>query len=241
MLTGLSALHVMGAWMRGRPSRLHVRVPRTAARLRAHDPGDARVHWGPLRDSPQTHALVGLRDALLRVVLDEDLEVSVPCFDWALASGRLNRFDLETVLAALPRSARSFGRWLDPHSQSLLESIARVRLLRRGWHVQSQVRVGDLQSIDLVVERHVALELDGRQHHEARFEQDRRKDLVITTEGRHCIRVSARMLYTEWPAVERAIEAALGARRHGDSGTSGNPIAVPRARKVGPHLGGPFA
>jgi very-short-patch-repair endonuclease len=76
------------------------------------------------------------------------------------------------------------------------------------------VRVGELGAIDLVIEDQVALELDGREFHESTFEGDRRKDVAITSEGRHPIRVSHSMVRSEWASVERAIEAALRARRH---------------------------
>lgn len=228
-LTGVSALHEMGAWMLRPPAVLHVSVPRNAARLRTFDATGFTIHWEPDRENPHSPALCGLRQALTRAALDEDLEVSVPCFDWAFATGRLDRFDFEQVIAKLPRSARVIRDWVDPRSQSVLESVARVRLLRKGWAVRSQVLLPDLRSIDLVVEDHVGLELDGRKYHESRFEADRSKDLAIAIDGRHAIRVSARQVYVGWDEVEAAVEAALAARGRA---TSGIPPAKPFGRKV---------
>lgn len=208
-LTGASALADMGAWMLRPPRRVEVAVERGSARLRA-DAG-AVLHWSDDRSAPSSPAVVGLGEALVRVVLDHDLEVSVPCVDWALHHGLLDRLALEQLTLALPVGARSIRAWIDPDSQSLLESVARVRLLRRGYRVRSQVPVG-LGAIDLVIEDEVALELDGREFHEHRFERDRRKDLAITEQGRHSLRVSYRMLCDEWPSIERAIDAALRAR-----------------------------
>jgi very-short-patch-repair endonuclease len=101
--------------------------------------------------------------------------------------------------------------------------------------------VGELGAIDLVVEDHIALELDGRAFHESTFERDRRKDLQITREGRHALRVSTSMLYREWHSVEAAIEAALHARLGPVAGNSGKPTPRPRGRKVSPGKGGEFA
>lgn len=208
-LTGASALADMGAWMLHPPPQIEVAVVRGAARLRA-DHG-VTVRWG-VDAGAASRGRVGLPEAILRAVLDHDLEVSVPAFDWAVHTGRLDLIDVERLIMSLPAQARCIRDWVDGESQSVLESVARVRLRRRGWRVTSQVRVGDLGAIDLVVADLVALELDGREHHERSFERDRRKDLRITIDGRHCLRLTYSMLLSQWPRVERAIVAALAAR-----------------------------
>jgi very-short-patch-repair endonuclease len=183
---------------------------------------------------PESPAIVGVQDALVRLAFDADLETAVAGFDWAMRSGRLDSFECERTMLWLPDRARVISRWIDERSQSILESVARTRLLRRGWSVRSQVRVGDLESIDLVVEDTVALELDGREFHESRFERDRRKDLAITLEGRHSIRVSRSMLVSDWTRVEGAIEEALRARFVPVAGFSGVLLPVPRGSRRTP-------
>ncbi len=195
------------------------------------------LHWEDPSGLPSLPGVATLADALTRVALDEACDVAIPCFDWALATGRLDRVDVERVLLRLPPKARLLSEWIDFRSQSVLESVARVRLLSSGWRVRSQVPVGDLGSIDLVVEEEIALELDGRAFHESTFERDRRKDLEIAIQGRHSIRVSHRMVRDAWADVERAIAAALAARRQGDGGKSGKPRAVPK-RKLRARAGG---
>jgi very-short-patch-repair endonuclease len=209
-LTGASALAELGAWMLRPPDLLEIAVERGSSRLR-EDPLTA-LSWTCTQMAPESEAVVSLHDALVRVALRHDLEVSVPCFDWAFRTGRLDRFAFERVLVDLPAHARVIAHWVDPRSQSLLESVARVRLMRRGWSVRSQVRVGDLEAIDLVVNDVVGLELDGREYHESTFERDRRKDAMIAIEGRHGIRASYGMVVHEWSLVQRAIAAALLAR-----------------------------
>lgn len=227
-LTGASALAEMGAWMLHPPRRLEVAIPRGSSRLRT-DP-DATLHWVTDRSAPDSVSIVGIGEALVRVTLDHDLEVSVPCIDWAFSSGRLDRFSFEQFVVALPAAAWCISDWVDPNSQSILESVARVRLRRRGWSVRSQVGVGDFESIDLVVQDVVALELDGRKHHESTFDADRRKDLSITIEGRHPLRVSYPMLMSGWDRVELAIKAAVEAR--GGRLVHDSAIALPEPRGV---------
>lgn len=228
LLTGISALYELGAWVMDPPPRIHVAV-------HAHATGGARSsgvvrHWESPTAAPARPGIASIGDALVRAALDEPVDVAVPCFDWAIATNRLDRVDLERTLLRIPDGAW-FGTLIDPRSQSVLESIARVRLLARGWRVRSQVGVAVFGSIDLVVEDQVALELDGREFHESSFESDRRKDLAIAIEGRHAIRISRPILRDEWPDVERAIESALAARGLGLAGNTGE-LALRRRRKL---------
>lgn len=228
LLTGISALRELGAWVLDPPPCVHIAVPAHASGRRARP--DQLLHWENPTAPPSRPGVAALGDALVRLALDESLDVAVPCFDWALFTARLDRVDFERILLRLPPSLRTIRAHIDRNSQSLLESIARVRLHARGWQVRSQVRVGVDSAIDLVVEDHVALELDGRAFHESTFETDRRKDLAITMEGRHAIRVSMTMLRDSWGDVEAAIGCALAARRHGDRGNSGELTPVLRAK-----------
>lgn len=236
-LTAESALDALGAWILNRSSTLHVAVEPGSSRLR-HVAGDVRLHWVRPQSPSHSAAIVGLPDALVQTVLSAPLETAVSCLDWALSTGRLDRIGYERVLLRLPESARAIREWIDPRSQSVLESVARVRLASRGWAVRSQVGVGDIQSIDLVVEGHIALELDGREHHLSRFEEDRAKDLEITIEGRHSIRVTHLILRRNWARVELAIESALAARRSGDVGQSAIQPRVPTGRRRPPGVSG---
>ena len=104
----------------------------------------------------------------------------------------------------------------------------------KGWPVRSQVPVGERQSIDLVIGGVVALELDGKEHHQNSFEADRRKDMRITIEGRHPIRVTYSMLLGRWPLVESAIAAALRSRGLGHLQNSVVPPPEPRGTRYAP-------
>lgn len=205
------------------PPRLEVAVERGTSRLRA-DP-DSVVRWGTGATPHASVFSVGLEEALLRVVLDHDLEVSVPCIDWALHQNRLDLVDFERLILALPQDAQSIRGWVDGRSESVLESVARVRLIKGGWAVRAQVPVGDFGAIDLVVAGRVGLELDGRTYHETKFERDRRKDLQIAIEGLAPLRVTYTMLRQEWPRVEQ------GLARLARGQNSVTPLTEPRGRR----------
>ena len=221
-LTGISALIAAGAWVLG-SHPLHVAVHRNASRLR--NPGDrtrrlyrgARavvVHW-VTDDSVDRGSVttVALLDALVRVVLDEELETAVAALDWALRTGAIDAPDLRTLVQRLPQYKRSITDWVDPACDSLPESLTRTRLQLRGHHVVSQIPVGSRERIDMVVDNLVAIETDGEQFHLTRFEEDRRKDITITIAGYHVLRPSARMIFRDWHRVYLAVESALAARR----------------------------
>jgi very-short-patch-repair endonuclease len=243
-LTGMSALITRGAWA-WNDHPLHVSVPRQAGRLREQwdrfrrlNPAvaqDVIIHW----DDDATLAggdvsSVSLTEALRSVVLDEPFELAVAAFDWAFKSGSVDRMTFERILLTLPDDARMIAHWVDPRCDSILESVVRSWLQIAGFHVVSQVTVGDIERIDLVVEDEVAIELGGRTH-EGRRESDWRKNVRITVEGRHPILATYSMVRNEFATILDAIESALRCRhpewsRTGNSGTHVD--AAPHGRRI---------
>jgi very-short-patch-repair endonuclease len=221
-LTGVSAIDRVGGWVLG-PHPLHVSVPENSARLRnqwnrhrrigKYTKAGVELHW----DSPELgdrgdNMSVALADAFVRVITDEPLETAVAALDWALHVGIMDAFDFHDLMQQVPACSRFTERWVDAECESLPESLARTRLRLAGHSVVSQVPVGEVERIDLVVDDVVGLEVDGREYHVDRFEQDRRKDLAITLAGYHSMRPTARMVFTEWPEVQRGIAIAIAAR-----------------------------
>jgi hypothetical protein len=171
--------------------------------------------------------LVDLRDALLRVVLDEQFETAVAALDWALHTGRLDRIDFELLVLRLPKDMRHISEWVDERCESLPESLARTRLRLLGHSVESQVRVNDLERIDLVVDDCVGLETDGEEFHVDRFESDRTKDIAITIANLHALRPSARMVFRQWHRVALAVETAIAARSRAGAGHPASRVRQP--------------
>ena len=222
-LTGASALAAEGAWLSGRDHRLHVSVAPNAARLRSpanrrralggRRYRDAMVYWDRAAVRGRgTATTVATVDAIAAFLRDAPFGSAVAVLDWALRHDRLSARDISTITAGLPIRLRAIWEWVDPACDSYAESIARSGLRMVGYRVRSQVPIGARERIDLVVEDHVALEVDGEAHHATRFHKDRRKDLRITVGGRHAVRITYAALVNEWPEVLAGIEAALRAR-----------------------------
>ena len=221
-ITGATALQLAGAWTRD-TAKLHVSLPRNAARLRSQwnraDKLTALrkhgviVHWDAddvVRRGTRTR--VSLGDALFAFLGDAPFEEAVAVLDWSLRTGAIEFADLEAIVRRLPARLRGIRGWVDPNCDSYPESLTRTRLRMQGHQVSSQIPVGKGERIDLVVEHHVGLEVDGKEYHLHRFHKDRRKDLRIAIEGRHGLRISVPMLEQDWPEILAAIAAALHAR-----------------------------
>ena len=213
-LTGGSALFELGAWMWERPPLVTVSVPPHASRLRhrratrvVYDDGDVRSRGGV--------ALVDVRDALVRAVLEESFEIAIALLDWALHGGRITSRDLREIAARLPADARGVVDWVDASSESILESVVRVRLRQAGFHVTSQVPNGFGERTDLVVEGVLGIETDGRRWHAQRFDRDAVKDLRGYVAGRIPMHLSYAVVRHDWGQVLAAVEAAVALHRLG--------------------------
>lgn len=238
-LTGLSALVQLDAWAHRTPV-LHVSVHRNSARLRSQwdrrmplssaNRAGIRLHWDDVAVAARgTATSVAVEDALVRVILDESLEVAVAALDWALHTGVLAPFDFEVLIESLPLGLRAIRGWVDPNCGSFPESVARTRLRMRGLAVRSQVPVADIKAIDLVVEDTVGLEVDGEEFHRERFHADRTKDLEISLADLHAMRPSASIVFGRWPELLRSIELALAAR---GVAASAPPVKMPARRRA---------
>jgi hypothetical protein len=244
-LTGISAVIAVGGWVLGQHP-LHVSVHENAARLRTpHNRfiqlaqrrvANLTLHWDDTDVASRGTAMsVDIRDALVRVVLDEDFETAVAALDWALHTDTIDSTDLARIMQHLPANRRAIAQWVDGRCESLPESLARTRFRLLGYQVDIQVRLNDRERIDLVVEGCVGVETDGRAFHLETFEADRTKDVDITIADMHPLRPSANMVFTKWPRIVLAVQRAIAARpRACTCGNSGTSVAHPLTAPVFP-------
>lgn len=112
---------------------------------------------------------------------------AVSVLDSAVRPGRVDVEELAGLVPARGRWAarlRAAVRLVDPLSQSVLESAARVLLLTAGiGPVQSQVEVDRVGWVDLVVAGWLVIEVDGYAVHRERFREDRRRDAELVRQG----------------------------------------------------------
>lgn len=104
---------------------------------------------------------------------------------------------------------------VDPHAESILETVARYRLGEEGLHVSSQVYIPGVGRLDLFVEGILGIEADGREHHSGHkeFEEDRRRWNLLTVKGIPILRVSAKLILREPDSFIRLVRQGLASRK----------------------------
>lgn len=216
LLTCARALDAHGIWSVD-DGRLHVAVSARSSRLRS--PGNSasrlsasrdrgvRVHWltsapaaGPAVADPIT-ALSSLRSCATR-------ELYLASLDSAL-----HRYPaMWDALAAAGHPVGIGG--IDGVCESGIETLFWLRMRKRR-SVQRQVVISGVGRVDFLVGSRLVIELDGRRYHDtaSRFEEDRRRDALLSTRGFRVLRFSYRQVMDDWEDVEAAVLAAV---RRGD-------------------------
>lgn len=217
-LTAASRLAKLGLWMMP-DDRLHVSVASDATRLR--DTGDACLHWRDLPwDPPRTTPVDSVMSSIARLIECTSEEAAIVAIDSALNTQRgsrhvLEEHELAEILAAMPRRFRRIARLVDPASQSGLETLARLRLRRRGLRVRTQVQISGVGFVDLLIGDRLVVELDSRTHHlGTNYEKDRRRDLELVRRGYTVVRVTYRRVMEDWTTVEASILEAVRRGEH---------------------------
>lgn len=223
----LSVLKSEGLWC-ATDSRLHVRVPNDAHNLAS--PHDRRVPLG----RPERYGVVVHRSHRASVL--EEPEGPVDSFGWALLHSitcqsamdaivtldsalnqeRVSRTELEFLVAELPAKYRAYLDLTDGHAASGLETKARLGLRRYNIPARSQVRIGTVGKVDLLVGERLVVETDGREWHtrtEAYLE-DRRRDLELAERGYVVLRLSYLQVMEEWETVIGVIRGMVARDEH---------------------------
>ena len=216
-LTCVSGAAELGLWTRRTTDRLHIAVPPTASRLRT--PSDLRIllepnsgvviHWRPYQigsafvESPLT--------CLIDMCRCEPPEFVIAATDSALQAGQISHSAWLRALATMPLRLRLPLADVDGRSESIIESLSRVRCRRLGLHVRTQMNLARGVRVDLLIGERLVVEVDGREYHSdpAAFERDRARDALLSALGYRVLHFSYNQVMFDWPAVERAILAAV--------------------------------
>lgn len=132
---------------------------------------------------------------------------------WSL--GLIGADERRRVRAALPARARWLVDIARHDADSGLESIIRLRLHLLGIRVETQVSIDGVGRVDVVVERRVILEADGKDNHAGRSERHRdlSRDAAASRLGYETLRFDYAMIIHEWDMVLAAILGALARSR----------------------------
>ncbi|WP_028281216.1 type IV toxin-antitoxin system AbiEi family antitoxin domain-containing protein [Arthrobacter sp. H5] len=185
-LACISAAKHLELWILRQPSLIHVRVNHGRAlegNFRVHRAGPGGVSQmcqQVMRCLPELDALCIVESAVVRgLVTLRELQ--------------------EAVTGQRDGPARRIVALVDPHSQSIIETVARYHLHRTGFSCQSQVYVQGVGRLDLFVEGILGIEADGREYYSGRqeFEEDRRRWNLLTVGAIPLIRATQPLLVNQ--------------------------------------------
>ncbi|WP_422390564.1 type IV toxin-antitoxin system AbiEi family antitoxin domain-containing protein [Arthrobacter sp. N1] len=199
-LASVSAAQHRGLWILRRPGLMHVATDHG----RPIDTAGLRVHRAA---RPVTDLVVCLQ--VMRCLPELD---ALSIVESAVVRGSVTLDDLrEHVVGHRSGTLRRIVALIDPQAESILETVARYRLLEAGFHVASQVQVSGVGRPDLVVDGVLGIEADGREYHSDRpaFEEDRRRGNLLTARGMPVPRVTWPLLQNDPDTFIRLVRAAL--------------------------------
>ncbi len=178
-LTCLSAAEHYGLWTLRKPDKVHVLRPdgtfssERAVVHRSSWVSGERNGWIASKADVVLHAL-GCLPELEALVLVES----------ASRQGISLDFLRERLPGRRNAAARRILDLVDVGSESLLETLARTHLRRAGFHVEPQVDIRGVGSMDLLVEGCVDVETDGKEHEAPRRRlKDYRRDNTAQSLG----------------------------------------------------------
>ncbi len=243
LLTCVSAAAEVGLPLLRAPSAPHVAIPSTRRLPRSASlPPGTRVHWDGRVEAPAPGTMSALATptplALLHTLGCLPAREVVALWDAAVNRGVVRHHEL-AVLRPRRAGRRQFDavlRSTDGRSQSMPETFLRLATRRLGLLVEPQALVEGIGFVDLLVERRVAVEVDGYAFHSDRvaFAEDRRRDRAALAVGLASLRYTFRdaVQHTERAAME-VLEAVRASVRSGRPELDERLVAV-RAAALGP-------
>jgi very-short-patch-repair endonuclease len=135
-------------------------------------------HGGLLLEPQPYRPVAALGDVLIHALRCLPFRESLVMVDCAVGRGDMT---LDFLRARLPGKrngpARQVLEWVDRGAESMLESLARTYFRQAGIRVETQVHIGGVGYVDLLLDGRLIVELDGRHHGEwAQVKKDQRRN-----------------------------------------------------------------
>ena len=207
-LTAFSAIKAHGLWVWN--DRVHVRVPKNAARLATPGLSICR-HWG---DGP----LCGTDD--LERALHEasrcgtQLEL-VSSLDSALDTHLLDWGDLAAMARVGTERLRAAIRAVSSGMQSGYETKMKLFLRSQQIRFVAQAQIAGVGRVDFLVGDRLVIEMDGFAYHsQTEFTKDRQRDIELVRRGYRVIRISSAMARDDWDGVCATLMEVIRRREH---------------------------
>lgn len=228
-LTGLSAAnHTRGPsgdklWVPPH-DQLHVSVPPNACRLRTRAHAHVRIadrpdpsaclHWNDHGGGQRL--TVGVPQLLRDTISCHSVEAALTVTESALHTRTLRPAEWSRILGTLPRDIAAILGHAREVSESGTETLVRHRMRPFRLPMTQQVPISTVGRVDFRIGRRLIVEVDGFTYHSdpTRFEEDRRRDAVLSTLGYRVLRFSYNQVMFRWHEVQEAILAAVARGDH---------------------------
>ena len=173
------------------------------------------VHWTDGRAGGNRFS-VSVRECLRQMCHCQRPETVVATVDSALRKGLITRPEWLSDISGLPGRLPSLLESVDALSESIIESLTRYRLCRVGLRVRIQVRIRGVGRVDILIGDRLVIELDGWEFHSnfEQFEEDRRRDAVLSALGYRVLRFSYVQVMHRRSEVMAAILASVARGDH---------------------------
>jgi len=238
-LACVSELARRGAWVTEVPTAPHVHLAANASRLRDHremtrrfDPSSGcTLHWGELV-AAGSDSRVSPVDAARQAMACLTRHDAIATIESAV---RLGLVTVEELRLDATAAEMSILRRVDGSAGSGLETLVRESLRDAGLRVQPQFRIAGVGDLDLLVERSVAVEVDGRGFHGGEgAHADRRRDAIVASLGFTPLRFEYAQVIEDRRSVLRAIAGAVIAHRnvHGSGSRRAQRLLQASARRA---------
>jgi very-short-patch-repair endonuclease len=174
-----------------------------------------RVAWSD-RGAPGTRSVASPAVCLRGIALRESAAAAFASAESALFTGNISRAQLRRMVASLPRSRRGLLQLAGSRSESGGESLLAYRLLRARLGFEQQRVIAGVGRVDVVIGDRLVIEVDGAGFHTdiASFEQDRRRDALLSALGFRVLRFSYRQVEQRPGEVMSAIRGAIARGDH---------------------------
>lgn len=221
LLTCVSAAKRAGIWvaiderphiyLRHEASRM--RTPQDRFRLLSPENHEAcTLHWSSLVDPANaTMESVAPLDSLAHIIRCQPEALAIAAIDSARNQGIVGDAQLDTLFTKLPAKYSRYQYRVDGRAMSGIETIVRLILVDAGFHCVPQVFFDRVGTVDLVVERCVVIETDGRLGHSDAegAHRDYDRDVALAALGYIVLRFNYRQVMYSPEVVLDAVRGAL--------------------------------
>ncbi|MEL4504695.1 DUF559 domain-containing protein [Luteococcus sp. H138] len=121
--------------------------------------------------------------------------------------------EVRAALGGIPRAEQALDRC--DRAESGTETFTRLRLRSRKVQLRTQVQIGEVGRVDLLVGERLIIEVDSKAHHtgEENYAKDRERDLELRALGYIVVRLTYEQVMFGWATVEQSLLAMI---RRGD-------------------------